>query len=50
MVYMVDGLRYGILGVQTVSPVTGAVILLAQSALTTALAYQGFKVGYKLKT
>jgi hypothetical protein len=47
---MVDGLRFGISGIQTVSPITGAVILLAQSVVTTALAYQGFKVGYKLKT
>lgn len=50
MVYMVDGLRYGILDVKTVSPLIGAGILLGLASVSTALAYQGLKIGYKLKT
>ena len=50
MVYMVDGLRYGVLGVQVMSPALGALILVLLAALATALAVALLRSGYRLKT
>lgn len=49
MVYMVEGLRYGMLGHSALSPVFGSGILAALAAAATALAFQALRTGYKLK-
>ena len=50
MVYMVEGLRYGMLGSSALSPVVGAGILVVVAAFTTVLAVPALRSGYKLKT
>jgi ABC-2 type transport system permease protein len=49
MVYMVEGLRYGMLGRSTFPPTTGALILLGLAGGATALAYVALRSGYKMK-
>jgi ABC-2 type transport system permease protein len=50
VVYMVDGLRAGMLGTSDGSPVVGVVILLLVASMGTALAYALLARGYKLKS
>lgn len=50
MVYMVDGLRYGMLGTCAFSPVLGAALLLGTATVATALTFLALQTGYKLKT
>ncbi len=50
MVYMVEGLRYGMLGASSLSPAVGGGILAAVSCVATALAVAALRSGYKLKT
>jgi len=50
MVYMVEGLRYGMLGSSALSPVVGAVILVVVASFATVLAVAALRSGYKLKT
>jgi ABC-2 type transport system permease protein len=49
MVYMVEGLRYGMLGHSSLSPVLGSGILAALAVAATGLAFQALRTGYKLK-
>jgi ABC-2 type transport system permease protein len=50
VVYMVDGLRAGMLGSSDGSPVLGMVILVALAGAGTGLAWSLLARGYKLKT
>jgi ABC-2 type transport system permease protein len=50
MVYMVDGLRYGMLGTSALSPLVGAGILVGVAVASTVLAHALLRTGYKLKT
>lgn len=49
MVYMVEGLRYGMLGQAGFSPVVGSGILLAVALVATGVAWAALRSGYKLK-
>jgi ABC-2 type transport system permease protein len=49
MVYMVEGLRYGMLGTSALPPGIGALILLLLALLATAVTYALLARGYKLK-
>jgi ABC-2 type transport system permease protein len=49
MVYMVEGLRYGMLGQSSFSPLGGGVILAAVAVVATALTYLVLRSGYKMK-
>ena len=49
MVYMVEGLRYGMLGHRALSPILGGGILVALAVAATGLAFQALRTGYKLK-
>jgi ABC-2 type transport system permease protein len=49
VVYMVDGLRYGMLGRSAFSPVLGGGILFALALAATAVAWALLRSGYKLK-
>jgi len=47
--YMVDGVRYGMLGVSDGSPIVGACILLALCVVANAIAWEMLRSGYKLR-
>lgn len=49
MVYMVEGLRYGMLGSSLLPPALGASILLALAVVATGTTVAVLKAGYKLK-
>jgi ABC-2 type transport system permease protein len=49
MVYMVEGLRYGMLGRSAFSPALGGGILLGLALVATGVAYAALRSGYKLK-
>ncbi|HYO66578.1 MAG TPA: ABC transporter permease [Archangium sp.] len=49
MVYMVEGLRYGMLGQSGFSPLLGSSILVAVALLATGVAWAALRSGYKLK-
>ncbi|AKI99886.1 Hypothetical protein AA314_01513 [Archangium gephyra] len=49
MVYMVEGLRYGMLGQSGFSPLLGASILVAVALVATGVAWAALRSGYKLK-
>lgn len=49
MVYMVEGLRVGLLRDYQGHPVTGLAILVAVALVATAVAWRALQVGYKLK-
>jgi ABC-2 type transport system permease protein len=49
MVYMVEGLRYGLLGRSIFPPALGGGILLALAGVATVVAYLALRSGYKLK-
>jgi ABC-2 type transport system permease protein len=49
MVYMVEGLRYGMLGRSGFSPLLGSGILVAVALGATGLAWAALRSGYKLK-
>jgi ABC-2 type transport system permease protein len=49
MVYMVEGLRYGMLGTSAFSPALGGSLLLLLAVLSTAVTYGLVAGGYKLK-
>jgi ABC-2 type transport system permease protein len=49
MVYMVEGLRYGMLGRGGFSPLLGSGILMAVALVSTGLAWAALRSGYKLK-
>jgi ABC-2 type transport system permease protein len=49
IIYMVEGLRFGMLGTSSLSPVLGGGILLVLAIVSTSLAYQALRTGYKLK-
>lgn len=48
--YLIDGLRYGVLGVSDRPPVTGALFCTALSALLGLWAWRWFARGYRLKS
>jgi ABC-2 type transport system permease protein len=50
MVYMVEGLRYGMLGSSSLSPALGGGILGLVAFAATGLAFAALRSGYKLKT
>lgn len=50
VVYMVEGLRFGMLGGSTLSPLLGASILVALAVVATSLATVALRTGYKLKS
>jgi ABC-2 type transport system permease protein len=50
MVYMVEGLRYGMLGSSALSPAFGGGILAVVAIVATGLAFAALRSGYKLKT
>lgn len=47
--YMVDGFRYGMLGISYVSPLTSATVLLSLLIAGTSLSMYLFKIGWKLR-
>jgi ABC-2 type transport system permease protein len=47
--YLVDGLRYGLLGISDAPPLAGLAILLALAGLALAGAYAMLATGYKLR-
>jgi ABC-2 type transport system permease protein len=49
MVYMVEGLRYGMLGRSVFPPTLGGALLLGLAAVATAVAYLALRSGYKMK-
>ena len=49
MVYMVEGLRYGMLGTSAFPPLLGGAILLALAVVATGLTYWLLASGYKMK-
>jgi ABC-2 type transport system permease protein len=49
MVYMVEGLRYGMLGRSIFPPALGGGILLALAGVATVVAYLALRSGYKMK-
>jgi ABC-2 type transport system permease protein len=49
MVYMVEGLRYGMLGRSVFPPTLGGGILLALAVVATVVAYLALRSGYKMK-
>ena len=46
---MIDGFRFGFIGVSDASPVTGAIIVLFLNIAVGGLTYWLFRIGYKLK-
>lgn len=48
--YLIDGFRYGFIGVSDASPVTGLVFVLVLNIVACAITYLLFKAGYKLKS
>jgi ABC-2 type transport system permease protein len=50
MVYMVEGLRYGMLGQSGFPPLVGGGILLGVALVTTGVAWRALRSGYKLQT
>jgi ABC-2 type transport system permease protein len=49
MVYMVEGLRYGMLGRSGFPPLLGSSILVALASVATVVAWAALRSGYKLK-
>jgi ABC-2 type transport system permease protein len=49
MVYMVEGLRYGMLGSSNFPPLVGGAILVVVAAVATGVTYVALRSGYKLK-
>jgi ABC-2 type transport system permease protein len=50
MVYMVEGLRYGMLGSSSLSPAVGGSILVIVALVATGLAFTALRTGYRLKS
>lgn len=47
--YLVDGVRFGVLGISDASPWAGALLLSALTLLTLGIAYQMLRSGYRLR-
>jgi ABC-2 type transport system permease protein len=47
--YMVDGVRFGMLGISDAAPWAGAAILVGLAAVSTGAAYAALRSGYKLR-
>jgi len=47
--YLIDGMRYGMLGVSDSSPWLGLAVCLAATAAVVALVWHWFRIGYRLK-
>ncbi|MCR9087278.1 MAG: ABC transporter permease [Rhodobacteraceae bacterium] len=50
MFYLIDGVRYGILGVSDSSPWLGLVICIVSTAAVCALVWRWLRMGYRLKS
>jgi len=50
ILYMVEGLRYGLLGVSSLSPWAGVAVTAPLAAASLALAYAMLARGYKLRS
>ena len=48
--YLIDGVRFGVLGVSDSSPVLGLAICFLATASVLALAWHWFRIGYRLKS
>ncbi len=48
--YLIDGTRFGVIGVSDTSPVTGAVICLGLTLLLALISWRWFATGYRLKS
>ena len=47
--YLIDGVRYGMIGVSDSDPAFGALVCLGATAVIVALAWQMLRTGYRLK-
>ena len=47
--YLIDGVRYGILGVSDANPVIGLAVCLPATAAVLALCWYWFRIGYRMK-
>ena len=47
--YLIDGVRYGVIGTSDSSPWLGLAVCLAATAAVCALAWHWFRIGYRLK-
>lgn len=47
--YLIDGMRYGVLGVSDTDPATGLAVNLALCVVTAGLCWQWLRTGYRLK-
>lgn len=47
--YLIDGMRYGVLGVSDAPPVQGMVICVGVTAVILALCWVWFRIGYRMK-
>jgi ABC-2 type transport system permease protein len=47
--YLIDGVRWGIIGVSDSSPVLGAVVALVSTLIVNLVAWLFFRRGYRLK-
>lgn len=47
--YLIDGVRYGFLGVSDASPVQGLIVCLGTTAAIMALCWHWFRLGYRMK-
>jgi ABC-2 type transport system permease protein len=47
--YLIDGLRYSVIGVSDSNPWSGMLICTVSVAIVTAIAWQMFRTGYRLK-
>jgi ABC-2 type transport system permease protein len=47
--YMVDGVRYGMLGISDASPLAGVAILIVLCAASLGGAYSMLRTGYRLR-
>ena len=47
--YLIDGLRYGMIGRSDADPVLGIVVVLATTVAVCALAWHWFRIGYRMK-
>ncbi len=47
--YLIDGVRYGVLGVSDSSPLLGLSVLIVTTVVLTALCWHWVRIGYRLK-
>jgi ABC-2 type transport system permease protein len=47
--YLIDGMRFGMIGQSDASPALGALVVLLATVAVTALCWNWFRTGYRLK-